>query len=162
MFEASQSVDNLIYYSEETAVYTAKIADESVAYTAKNKSGYYYIYAKSIGTTTAEIIEKFNGKSRALGTVNITVTETSFDNAVFCAVMGYYNDEAPYIWIKSDLGAGKFDLNALLKTILVDNKELGTTFKEDEFVVSANIENESIANIDANNIITGVKNGEQS
>ncbi|MBR1731647.1 MAG: hypothetical protein IJ725_04370, partial [Ruminococcus sp.] len=160
VYEARQVIGNMIDLGEESAEYTAKIADESVAYTAKDKSGLLNIYAKSTGSTTAEIIEKFNGKERTLGTVNISVTETSFDNAVYSAVLGYYNDETPSIWIKSDLGADKSDLNALFKTILVDNKELGTTFKEDEFTVSAKIDDESIANIDANNIITGVKNGE--
>ena len=160
LLEASQNVDNLIYYAEETAEYTAKIADESVAYTGKDKSGYLCIFAKSLGTTTAVISEKFNGKVRVLGTVNITVTETSLENALYGAVMAYYNDKAPLIWIKSDLGADKSDLNSLFKEILVDNKELGTSFKEDEFTVSAKINDESIAAIDASNVITGVKNGE--
>ena len=113
----------------------AKIADSSIAFTAKDKSGKLTLYSNGVGNTKVDIIEKLNGNERNIGTVNLTVVEMPLYNAVYGAMNEYYNGQFAYVWIKADLTGKTFDLNALFKKVLVGNEKIGTKFKEDDSVV---------------------------
>ena len=151
----------MIENADENAEYVAKIADSSIAFTAKDKSGKLTLYSNGVGNTKVDIIEKLNGNERNIGTVNLTVVEMPLYNAVYGAMNEYYNGQFAYVWIKADLTGKTFDLNALFKKVLVGNEKIGTKFKEDDFTIdNVDIEDTQYAAVDENNIITGIKNGE--
>ena len=58
----------MIENADENAEYVAKIADSSIAFTAKDKSGKLTLYSNGVGKTKVDIIEKLNGNERNIGT----------------------------------------------------------------------------------------------
>ncbi len=152
-----QDVYEMINNPNPDAAYYAVTADKSVAEAAARGTE---IKTADKGTTTADVFEELNGTDRKLGTVNITVNDIDTATAVNNLLLSYDKPGMYAVYLKLNFDKKTADVGSLYREALINNAELGTKLDEKDFTLSFSSNNEKVATVNEDGIITGVKNGE--
>ncbi|MBQ9673091.1 MAG: aminotransferase class V-fold PLP-dependent enzyme [Ruminococcus sp.] len=152
-----QFVSDLVADADPEGTYYAEVADTSIATTMQKNAVIGYV---SEGTTTADIYEELNGVTRKLGTITVNVIKLTLAEAMDNALIDYDDNELYDLWLKLNFGKISYDMGATLKRAFVNNEELGTTLTEDDFTISFKSDDDKVATVTEDGVITGVKNGE--
>ena len=154
---AYEMIENIVLNKKTSGAYYAKVADTSVVNLTSNSTK---MYAVSEGSTTADIYEELNNKTRKLGTINLTVEKATMSE-VWDDLFLQSDDTSDLIsqWLKLNFAKTQFNVAAVINKILINNDELGTKFTADDFSLTYNTTNDKVATVSAEGVITGVKNG---
>lgn len=150
-------VHDILMGTNPDAVYYFNVSDMSVAGLAANRTK---IYAKSVGATTADVFEELDDTTTKIGTVTITVVKAEMADVVGASLFSYSGEGLSPQWLKANFGKTEDDIGAAIKDALVGNKELGTEFSEDDFTVTYQSNDEKIASVSENGVVSAVGNGE--
>jgi selenocysteine lyase/cysteine desulfurase len=144
-------VTDVVENENPNGVYYAKIADENIVAPAQKGA---IVFSKSVGSTTADIYEELNNVTRKLGTVSFQVNAIDTAEAVTSALLF---DEADYnfVWLKLNFGKTTFDAGSAIKKSIADCTKL----TEDDYTLNFTTEDEKVAKVDKDGIVTGVGNG---
>lgn len=150
-------VRDILMDTNPDAVYYFEVSDTAVVGLAAQRT---MVYAKSVGSTTADVFEEIDDTTTKIGTITITVINAEMADVVGAALFSYNGDGLDPQWLKANFGKSETDIGAAVKYALVDNEELGTGFSEDDFTVTYESTDEKIAVVDENGVVSAAGNGE--
>ena len=150
-------IDDIVLEPKPDAAYYLEVADKTVANLAANRTK---LYAVSEGSTTADVFEELDDNTNKLGTINVSVVKAKMGEIADSSMLQYDGDEFGPQLLKANFGKSEFDAGAAIKKVLVDNKELGTKFTEDDFTVTYKSSKEKVATVNEEGIVSAVGNGE--
>ncbi|MEE3429063.1 MAG: aminotransferase class V-fold PLP-dependent enzyme [Ruminococcus sp.] len=152
MWGGHTAVEEMIIDANSKAKYYAATADASVA---KTLDGGKVIASSKAGSTKADIFENLNGKVRKLGTIKISVNRIDMAQAAENVLLDYKDIDFSNLWIKANLGKTELNLKNLYKKVFSEK----TKFAESDYSFSFIPDDEKVASVNKDGVITGVKNG---
>ncbi len=151
------NIDDIVLEPKPDAAYYLEVADKSVANLAANRTK---IYAVSEGSTTVDVFEELDDNTNKLGTINVSVVKAKMGEIADSSMLQYDGNEFGPQLLKANFGKSEFDAGAAIKKVLIDNKELGTKFTEDDFTVTYKSSKEKVATVNEEGVVSAVGNGE--
>ena len=150
-------VRDILMDTNPDAAYYFSVSDTAVVGLAAQRSK---VYAKSVGSTTADVFEDLDDTTTKIGTITITVIRAEMADVVGTALFSYSGDGLGPQWLKANFGKSETDIGAAIKDALIGNEEIGTRFSEDDFTVTYHSTDEKIAVVDENGVVSAAGNGE--
>lgn len=154
-------VTDVLENAKSNAEYTAVTADKTVVDTAVDSKGRTIFYATGVGKTTLKIYEKLSSSAKKLiGSINIEVDGEEMSDLFNSLMAETASKDIGKFYIKMNLYGDTYDMNAVIKNLLVDNKTYKTKLKESDYSLSFDVvSGKEFIKIDDKGIITGIKNG---
>lgn len=151
------SVYDVLIDANPNAAYYFSVSDTAVVGLASQRTK---VYAKSVGSTTADVFEDLDDTTTKIGTITITVVKAEMADVVDATLFSYSGEGLNSQWLKANFGKSEADIGAAIKDALVGNDEIGTRFSEDDFTVTYQSTDEKVATVNENGVISAVGNGE--
>lgn len=154
---ANTAVDGVLMDINPNAAYYFTTADTTVVGLAANRT---MIYAVREGSTTADVYQEFDDETTKIGTINVSVVTAKMSEVAEEAFISYTGSELVSQQLKPNFGKTEYEIASTIKKVLINNKELGTKFTEDDFTVTYKSSNEKIAVVSDSGVVSGTGNGE--
>ena len=151
------SVYDVLMGTNPDAAYYFNVSDTAVAGLAAQRTK---VYAKGVGSTTADVFEELDNTTTKIGTITITVIKAEMADVVGTFFFSYSGEGLNSQWLKANFGKSEADIGAAVKDALINTEGLGTGFSEDDFTVTYESSDEKVASVNENGVVSAVGNGE--